>query len=156
LRFIFEFANQKVMAKRKLGCLRSHWLRDVQTAWLPFTLTVALCWGNVLRAADSVPSSLPSSNAIPVRLEYQEAGFAVNYWGVSLTTQTVLFSKEPAAVSGKTFHGVLNFGGHSSNTKHYSLRLAARREKIIPRPELQPGIDRRCRGPVFGARGQSD
>jgi hypothetical protein len=48
-------------------------------------------------------------------LEYQETESSVINWGVALTTQTTLFKKEPAAVSGRIVRGVLNFGGGSSN-----------------------------------------
>jgi hypothetical protein len=72
---------------------------------------VVLCPRSALRAADSVPFS----NAITASLEYQEAAKAVANWGVSVTTQTTPFKKEPA-VPGKIVRGVLNFGGAASNS----------------------------------------
>lgn len=102
-----------VMAMQHTACLSRHWRANVWAARL--TLIVVLGSGNVLRAADSVPSSSPSSNAILASLEYQETGQALISWGVALTTQTVPFKKEPAAASGKIVRGVLNFSGDSSN-----------------------------------------
>ena len=75
---------------------------------------VALGLGTALRAADSVPASPPSSNAITASLEYQEANYGVFNRRVSLTVQTIPFKKEPAAVSGKIVRGVLNFGDDAS------------------------------------------
>lgn len=104
------------MPKRKTGCLSWHWLGNVWVAWLTSALMVVLCSGNILRAADFVLSSSPPQNAILVALEYQETGYAVANWGVSLTTQTVPFKNEPATVTGRTVRGVLNFGGDASNS----------------------------------------
>jgi hypothetical protein len=78
-------------------------------------LMVALGSGAGLRAADSVPSGSPSSNAIMASLEYQETKSSVINWGVPLTMQTTPFKKEPAAASGTIVRGVLNFGGGSNN-----------------------------------------
>src|ERR1019366_163467 len=104
------------MAKQTTGGCSRHWLRNVRAAGLTFTLMVGLCLGQVLRAADFVLSSSPSSNAITALLEYQEMDFSVVNWGVSLTTRAVPFKNEPAAAAGKVFRGVLNFGGDSSNS----------------------------------------
>jgi hypothetical protein len=72
--------------------------------------------GNILRAADFVLSSSPSSNATTALLDYQETDYSVVNWGVSLTRQTIPFKKEPVAASGKIVRGVLNFGADSSNS----------------------------------------
>jgi len=77
---------------------------------------VALGSGKILRAADLVPSSSPPSNAITASLGYQETDYSVINWGVSLTTRTIPFPKEPAGAAGKILRGVLNFGGGSSNS----------------------------------------
>ncbi len=104
------------MAKRTTGCLSRRWLGTVRAVWLASILMVALCPRNILRAADFVPAGSPPSNAITASLEYQETDHSVINWGVSLTTQTIPFKKEPAAATGKAIRGVLNFGGDSSNS----------------------------------------
>jgi hypothetical protein len=77
---------------------------------------VVLCPGNILRAADFVPSGSPPSNAITASLEYQETDHSVFNWSVSVTPQSAPFKKEPVSQSGsKVMRGVLNFGGGSSN-----------------------------------------
>ena len=83
-------------------------------------------------------------------LEYQETGYAVFNWGVSLKLQTTPFKKEPAAASGKIIRGVLNFGGDASNAIAFLWQRDA--AKTFPRPQSQPGFDRRSRRRVFGAR----
>ncbi|MGA9453060.1 MAG: hypothetical protein WBW41_17155 [Verrucomicrobiia bacterium] len=93
-----------------------HRLRNVWLVWLASTLMVVLCPENVLHAADLVLASSPLSNAITASLEYQETDHSVINWGVSLTTQTIPFKKEPPAASGKIVRGVLNFGADSSNS----------------------------------------
>ncbi len=104
------------VAKRKTGCLSWHRLGKVRVAWLTAVLMVVPGSGNMLHAADFVLSSVPSSNAITALLDYQETDYSVINWGVSLTTQTIPFRKEPAAAPGKIIRGVLNFGGDSSNS----------------------------------------
>jgi hypothetical protein len=97
-------------------CLSRHWLRNVWVVWLASTLMVVFCSGNILRAADFVPSSSPPSNAITASLEYQETDYSLINWSVSLTTQTIPFKKEPVTASGKIVRGRLNFGADSSNS----------------------------------------
>ena len=104
------------MAKRKTGCWSRRWRGNVWAAWLASALMVALGSGKILRAADLVPSSSPPSDAITASLEYQETDYSVINWGVSLTTRTIPFPKEPAGAAGKILRGVLNFGGGSSNS----------------------------------------
>jgi hypothetical protein len=82
---------------------------------------------NALRAAEPVPATSPSSNAITASLEYQEANYSVNTWGVALTTQTVFFKKEPPAASGKIIRGLMNFGGDSSNAIPFLWQRDARK-----------------------------
>jgi hypothetical protein len=60
------------MGKRKTGCLSQQWQGNVWVAWLTSALMIVLCPGNILRAADFVLSSPPSSNATMASLEYQE------------------------------------------------------------------------------------
>ncbi len=103
------------MAKRMTAGLAWRRLGNVRVAWLTWVLIVVLCPGNVLRAADSVPSSAPSSNAVVAALDYQESDYSVGNWGVSVTVQTAPFKKEPAAATGKIIRGVLNFGGASNS-----------------------------------------
>ena len=88
---------------------------------------VVLCLEQVLRAADSVSSSSPSSNAIAVQLAYQEAAYNVAGWSLSLKTQTSPFPKEPAAASGKTVRGVLILGDNSSNSIPFVWQRDARK-----------------------------
>ncbi|MGD0743865.1 MAG: hypothetical protein ABSA45_01810 [Verrucomicrobiota bacterium] len=76
---------------------------------------IVFCRGNILRAADVVPSSSTISNTTTVLLEYQETDHAIIDWGVSIALQSAPFNKEPAAASGKIVRGILNFGGGSSN-----------------------------------------
>ena len=104
------------MAKQKTVCLSRHWLENVRVVCWTSALMVALCPGSVLRAADSVFSNSPSSNAATASLEYQETGYNVFNWSVSVTPQPAPFKKEPVSQSGsKVMRGVLNFGGGSSN-----------------------------------------
>src|ERR1017187_2855883 len=94
------------MAKRRTGCQSWHWRGNAWAVWLTSALMVVLYPGNVLRAADLVLASSPLSNATTVPLEYQETDYSVINWGVSLTTQTIPFKKEPVAASGKIVRGV--------------------------------------------------
>ena len=103
------------MGKRMTGCRPLHRLGNLRAAWMASTLVVALCSENFLRAADFPPSNSTTSNTVTASLEYQETAFSVFNWGVSVTTQTVPFKKEPAA-AGKVVRGVLNFGGDASNS----------------------------------------
>jgi len=91
------------------ACLRRRRAGNVWLAWLTCAFVAAIF--GALRAADAVPSS----NTITASLEYQEAGYSVVNWGVSVTTQATPFKKEPA-VSGRVIRGVLNFGGAASNS----------------------------------------
>jgi hypothetical protein len=77
-------------------------------------LTVVLCPGQMLRAADAVLSSSPASHAATAALEYKETDYSIVNWGVSLTTQVASFTHEPAA-TGRIIRGVMNFGGGDSN-----------------------------------------
>ena len=105
------------MAKRKTGGLSRRWLGNLRVAWLTSALMVLPGSGNILRAADVVPSNSPPSNTTTTAsLEYQETDHGLINWSVSLSTQTVPFKKEPVAASGKTIRGVLNFGADSSNS----------------------------------------
>jgi hypothetical protein len=115
------------MVRRNAICLSRHRLKNVWAIWLTTALMVVLCPGNVLRAADIVLSNSPSSNATTASLEYQEAAYNVIYWGVSLTTQTIPFKKEPVSASGKIVRGVLNFGGNSSNSIPFIWQRDARK-----------------------------
>jgi hypothetical protein len=115
------------MAKRMTGCRAWHWLRNVRAAGLTFTLMAGLCSGQILRAAESTPSSSPSTNAITASLAYQETACSVFNWSVSLTTQTAPFKNEPAAAAGKTVRGVLNFGGDASNSIPFVWQRDARK-----------------------------
>ena len=103
------------MAKRMTSCRAWHWLRNVRTVGWTFTLMAGLCSGQILRAAESTPSSSPPTNAITALLAYQETDYSVVNWSVSLTTQTAPFKNEPVAAAGKTVRGVLRFGDNSSN-----------------------------------------
>lgn len=103
------------MSKQMTSCMAWHWLRNVRSVGLTFTLMGALFPGHVLRAAEPTPFNSSPSNAIIASLEYQETDYSVVNWGVSLTTQTVPFKNEPAVATGKTVRGVLNFGGNPSN-----------------------------------------
>ena len=115
------------MAKQKTGCLSRHWLQNVRVVCLTSALMVVLSPGNALRAAEIVLSSSPSSNAITASLEYQETDYNIINWGVSLTTQTAPFKKEPVSASGKIVRGVLNFGGDSSNSIPFVWQRDARK-----------------------------
>ena len=84
-------------------------------AGLTLALAVVFGLGGVLRGAESVASNAVSSNAVRASLEYQETGHSIITWSVSMTTQTAAFKKEPAAASGKSLRGVLNFFGDASN-----------------------------------------
>jgi hypothetical protein len=88
-------------------------LENVWSGWLALVLVTALFSGKILRA-ESVPSVSSSSNSALVSLEYQEAAESVINWGIDMRIQTAPFKKEPAAASGKTIRGVLNFGGPSN------------------------------------------
>src|ERR1017187_6248606 len=111
-----DLLTSRLMAKRKTGCLSWHRLGNVWLAWLTSALMVVPGSINILRAADFVLSNSPPSNATTASLEYQETDYSVINWGVSLTTQTISFKKEPVAASGKIVRGVLNFGGDASNS----------------------------------------
>ena len=113
------------MAKGKTGCLSWHWLGSAWAVWLTSALMVVLCSGNILRAADYVPTSSRSSNSTTVSLEYQETDYSVINWAVSLARQTIPFKKEPGAASGKIVRGVLNFGADSSNSIPFLWQRAA-------------------------------
>jgi hypothetical protein len=107
---------RRLMAKRNTDCFLWRRLGNAGTVWLMPALMVVLFSGKVLRAANSVPSNSASSNAITASLEFQETSYSLITSVVSVTTQTTPFQKEPAAASGKTLRGVLNFGGDSSNS----------------------------------------
>jgi hypothetical protein len=115
------------MAKRTTSQWSWQWPIKIRAISLSVGCLAVCGLGSLVRAADSVPSRSPPTNAITVRLEYQEAASAVNYWGVSVRAQTNPFPKEPAAVPGKTFRGVLNFGGNSSNSIPFVWQRDARK-----------------------------
>lgn len=102
------------MVKPKTSCWSWHRLGNFRAGGLVFMLLVALCPGRIIRAADLLLSSSPSSNAVTAALEYQETDYSVVNWGVSLTMQAAPFTNEPAA-TGKIFRGVMNIGGNASN-----------------------------------------
>ncbi len=104
------------MAKRKTGSLSRRRLGNVRVTWLMSALLVLPGSGNFLHAEDFVLSSSTTSNTATAPLDYQETDYSVVNWGVSLTTQTVPFKKEPVAASGKIVRGVLNFGADGGNS----------------------------------------
>lgn len=103
------------MAKRKHGCFSCHWLAKVWAACLASTLMVALCSGNVLRAADLVRSNSPLASGATVQLEYHETDYTIVNLSLSITPRSMAFRKEPALAFGRVIRGFLNFGGSSSN-----------------------------------------
>lgn len=76
---------------------------------------VALCSGNVLRAADLVRSNSPLPAGVKVQLEYHETDYTIVNLSISITPQSMAFKKEPALTSGRIVRGFLNFGNSSSN-----------------------------------------
>jgi len=114
------------MAKPKTDC--QSWRRPgFRAAGFAVALMVALCPGQVLRAADSAASSSPPANAIRVQLEYQEAAYNVAGLSLSLKTETSPFPKEPAAAAGKTVRGVLVLGDNASNSIPFVWQRDARK-----------------------------
>ncbi len=79
-------------------------------------LMVVLGWGQLLRAGDSGASNSPASNAVVASLEYQETGHTIANWSVSVKSPTTPFKKEPAAATGKTIRGELDFLGQPRNS----------------------------------------
>jgi hypothetical protein len=115
------------MAKQRTGGLSWRCLGNVWVAGLTWTLIAMFCPGEILRAAEGAPAGSSSSNATLVSLDYQETGYSVNNWSVSLKTQTSPFKKEPGALSGKIVRGVLNFAGESSNAMRFLWQRDARK-----------------------------
>lgn len=104
------------MAKQTMSRLSWRWSKGFRATSLPTVFLAVFCPGNMLRAGDVVPSNSPSQATTTALLEYQETGYSVITWSVSITPHSVPFKKEPAAVPGKVVRGVLNFGGSSSNS----------------------------------------
>ncbi len=133
------------MAKRTTNLWSWRWPGKLRAAILSLGFVAA--WGpeQLARADDVV-----RSNAT-VLLEYRETDYNINNWGVYFRNQTAPFKREPAAVSGKVFRGVLDFGGVSTNSIPFLWQRDAR--KLVSGPEPQPGFDRRFRRSVYGAHG---
>ena len=103
------------MATRNTACRWRHWRGGVGLAGLTLALAVVFGSGDVLRGAESVASNAASSNAVPASLEYKETDQSIITWSAGMAMQTTPFKKEPAAATGKSLRGVLNFFGDASN-----------------------------------------
>jgi hypothetical protein len=116
-----------VMAKRAIWQLSWRWPGWLRAASLTAALQTGFWCVNPSHAADGVPVNTTSSNAITALLEFQETGYYVIGWGVSLKMQATPFRKEPPAASGKTIRGILNFNGNPSNSIPFVWQRDARK-----------------------------
>lgn len=111
------------MAKRTTNPGSWRWPNWFQTA----SLLAGLGAGNPIYADEIVRSNSPPPATTTALLDYCETDFNVNSWGVSLTPRTMPFQNEPAATSGKTLRGVLNFGGGPGNSVSFIWQRDARK-----------------------------
>jgi len=75
-------------------------------AWVWFALAASTSTG--AEANRSQPTSLGATQS--VYLDYRELNYSVSHWGLSLTTQSASFKKEPDLGGGKAVRGTMKFG----------------------------------------------